>query len=81
MEEERVLRRLFDLDELELLQSHLGVGGEEPLPVPGDRGRHHQPQFVDEPGGDQGPGELVLPWIPMSPPGCCFRCRDVVVDR
>ena len=58
MKEEGALRCLFDLDEIELLEVRVGVGGEETLAVSGNRRRDHESQLVDQPSCDQGPGKF-----------------------
>jgi hypothetical protein len=58
VEEERALRCLFDLDEVELLEVGIGIGREETLAVSSDRWRHHQSQLVDEPSCNQRPGKF-----------------------
>jgi hypothetical protein len=81
VEEERALRGALDIDELELLKVVGGVGREQPLAVPGHRGRDHESQLVDQPGRDERPGELGAAVDPDVAARPLLQVSNVVSDR
>lgn len=41
----------------------------------GDPRRYHEPEFVDDVGGEQRRATEILAWTPTSPPRCRLRSR------